>query len=350
MNAYKTTSTSIVKTHSTFARKFIGSILLIVIAGLVCCDSANAQQPRRRTLEYKPENKTWVEQASPPPGTAAGDLHLIKEDIKASKNSEADKAIAQWLKQYGQNDAHYAELLIAKANVLISRKDFFGAHLELQSFLSQFGKTPITTEALRLEFIIAEHFLTGVKRKVLGIPMISDEDTAYSILDEISVEYPDSQYAVLAIKTKAEHLFQSGEHGLAELEYSRLLKEYPNSRYHQLAVSQSAKASLASFGGVEYDEAALIEAEDRFHEYRRAYPDAANHDGVPLILDSIRETRAEKDRLIAQYYEKTDHLSTAIYYYSQVTQKWSGTIAAQKATKRLQLLGALQTVKTSDNP
>ena len=331
-------------------KTIIGAVLLAVMVTLVCSDAVNAQQPRRRTLEYKAVNKTWVEQSPPPPGTAAGDLYLITESIKASENIQADKAIKQWLKQYGQNDAHYAELLIAKAHVLISKKDFYNAHLELQSYLSQFGKIPLTTEALRLEFIIAEHFLTGVKRKVFGIPMVNDMGTAYTILDEISVEYPDSQYAELAIKTKAEHLFRSGEHGLAEMEYSRLLKEYPNSRYQQLAVSQSAKASLASFGGVEYDEATLIEAEDRFNQYRRAYPDAADHDGVPLILETIRETRAEKDRLIAQYYEKTNHISTAIYYYQQVRQKWPGTIAALKVTKRLELLGVLQTVKTSDNP
>ena len=322
---------------------------LVVTCVLAAGHHVDAQQPRRRTLHYDSPRKTWVEQPPPPPGTAEGDLHLIIDFNQHGRLRQAEKAVDKWLKKHGQNHAIYPEILIAKSQLLIAKKHFYNAHLELQSYLNQFGKAPLTAEALRLEFIIAEHFLTGAKRKVLGIPLIRDIDLAYRILDEISADYPDSQHAELAIKTKAEHLFHSGEHSLAELEYARLLKEYPRSRYHQLALSQSAKATLAAFAGVEYDEAALIEAQERFAEYQRAYPAVAEHDGVGLILDSIRETRAEKKWLIGQYYERTDHVSSAVYYYQRVRKHWSGTIAAQKATERLELLGVLQPVKTSDN-
>lgn len=323
---------------------------LLLLFMLTSFQMVDAQQPRQRTLKYDTHRKTWIEQTPAPPGTAEGDLQTIQKFNQKNESRQAEKAIEQWLKKYGANHARYPDILIAKAQWLIAKKKYFDAHLELQAYLSQFGKIPLTTEALRLEFIIAEHFLAGGKHKFLGILMVQDVDLAYRILDEISADYPDSRYAELAIKTKAEHLFQTGEHGLAELEYARLLKEHPRSRYHQLAVAQSAKAALASFAGVEYDNASLIEARERFHEYQRAYPAAAEHDGVNLILDSIRETRAEKNWLIAKYYERTDHISSAVYYYELVRKRWSGTIASQKATERLELMGVLQPVQTSDNP
>jgi outer membrane protein assembly factor BamD (BamD/ComL family) len=205
----------------------------------------------------------------------------------------------------------------------------------------------LTSEALRLEFVIAETYFTGVKRKVWGIFRASGEDMANQILDEISAEYPESRLGELAVKAKADHLFKTGEHALAEIEYARLLRDYPRSRYHQFALGRSAESALASFAGVEYDEAALIEAEERFNDYRVRYRAAADRDGVGLILDGIRQRRAEKEFLIGQYYERTDHLGSAIFYYQAVRRNWPESIAASKAASRLELLGAFAPVASA---
>jgi len=190
--------------------------------------------------------------------------------------------------------------------------------------------------------------LSGVKRKVWLIFRVSGEDLGYQILDEISSDYPDSPLAELAVKTKADHLFKVGDHALAELEYARLLKDYPRSRYHQFALGRSAESALASFEGAEYDEAALVEAEERYNDYRLRYRVQADQEGVGLILDSIQEMRSEKDFLIGQYYERTDHIGSAIFYYQGVRKGFPNTIAARKATSRLELLGVLEPVATAE--
>jgi len=183
-----------------------------------------------------------------------------------------------------------------------------------------------------------------VKRKVWLIFRVSGEDVAYQILDEISSDYPDSPLAELAVKTKADHLFKIGDHALAELEYARILKDYPRSRYQQFSLGRSAESALASFAGVEYDEAALVEAEERYNDYRLRYRQQADREGVGLILDSIHEMRGEKDFLIGQYYERTDHPGSAVFYYQGVRKGFPDTIAATKATSRLELLGVLEPV------
>ena len=60
------------------------------------------------------------------------------------------------------------------------------------------------------------------------------------------------------------------------------------------------------------------------------------------LLDEIREKRAEKEFVIGRYYERTAHLSSAIYYYKTVRTRWPDSVAATKATVRLELLGLLQ--------
>jgi outer membrane protein assembly factor BamD (BamD/ComL family) len=69
------------------------------------------------------------------------------------------------------------------------------------------------------------------------------------------------------------------------------------------------------------------------------YPGAADRDDVRNVCDTIRAMRAEKDYSIGAYYERTGHLSSAIYYYKSVCTSWPGTIASAKAASRLELLG-----------
>ena len=259
-------------------------------------------------------------------------------------NRHALSATGRLIKKYGKDDAVYPEALLAQGEAHIGLKNYDKAHKVLQAFLSEFGGMSVTSEALRMEFIIAEAWLSGVKRTVWGIFRVSGEDKAYEILDEISGEYPDQRIAELAIKTKADHLFRIGEHALAELEYGRMLREYPQSRYHQFAMGRTAESALASFEGVDYDEAALVEAEERYHDYRNQYRGAAENEGVGLILDSIREMRAEKDFEIGQYYEKTEHLASAVFYYRSATTSYPDTIGAAKAAARLELVGGADSV------
>ncbi|MEK7755726.1 MAG: outer membrane protein assembly factor BamD, partial [Planctomycetota bacterium] len=302
------------------------------------------QQPRIRTLTYEPQQKEWIEQPPPPAGTADGDLYAIKVQIHDGHYRRALSAIKRFVNKYGKEDPAYPEALIAKAEALIGLKDYDKAHVVLQAYLGEFGGMTLTAEALRLEFVIAEAYLSGVKRKVWLIFRLSGEDLAYQILDEISSDYPESPLAELAVKTKADHLFKVGEHALAELEYARVLKDYPRSRYHQFSLGRSAESALASFAGVEYDEAALVEAEERYNDYRLRYRSQADREGVGLILDSIHEMRGEKDFLIGQYYERTDHPGSAVFYYQGVRKGFPETIAATKATSRLELLGVLEPV------
>jgi len=250
----------------------------------------------------------------------------------------------------GVSDPLYPEVLIAKAEALIGRRSYHEAYVTLQEFLGEFAGMGLTSEALRLEIVIAETYLAGVKRKVWGLRWLSGEDTAFCILDEISADYPKSLLAEHAIKAKADYLFAKGEHALSELEYSRLLKDYPQSRHYQFCLRRSAEAALAGFEGVEYDEAALIEAEERYRDYRHFYPEAADREGVGLVLDGIREKRAEKDFSVGRYYERTDHLRSAIFQYQLVRERWPETLAATKATSRLELLGVLERTAAAPGP
>lgn len=315
-----------------------GGLLVLAVPAV---SSAQSAPDRNRTLDYNAETRRWVEIPPPQPGTAEGDLFHIRAQIKDEDYGDALESCDGFAQAYGEGDLLYPAVMIAKAEALIGKRRYYKAHELLQKFLNRYGGLELTGEALRLEFIIAETYLSGVRRKFLGMRVLASEDTAMSILDDISIGFPQDKLAPLAIKTKADYYFRKGEHAQAELAYSRLLQEYPNNRYHQLALKRSAESALASFRGIEYDEAALIEADARFRDYRLQYPQEAGQEGIGVILQEIRSYRAEKDFTIATYYERTGHLRSAVFYYSSVVREWPESAAAIKARAKLETLGQL---------
>lgn len=320
--------------------------LAILGVGLVIAP-ARADTARLRTLKFDSQKKDWVEQAQPLPGTPEGDLLAIRRLNSNEQFSAALRGVKGFVSRHGTSDGLYPEVLLAQAEALIGRKQFDEAHALLQRFLDQYGGMAITVDALRLEFIVAEAYLGGVKRKVWGIFPVSAVDEGHKILDGIIADYPDTKLAELAQKAKADRLFAAGDHDLAELEYARMLREFAQSRYQEYALRRAADAALASFAGVEYDEAALIEAQERYDDFRVRFGSTADREQVIVILESIRQTRAEKDFRIGVYYERTDHLSSAVFYYQLVLKEWPDTIAAVKAASRLEMLGAPLEVASS---
>lgn len=302
--------------------------------------AARGQQPRARTLQYNPTEQTWLEESPPTPGTAEGDLYRAKSLVRSGKYRKAISKVGAFLKKYGDAHELYPASILVEGQALVGMKKYSAADKVVQGFLSQFSGGALTGEALRLQFVIAENFLRGVKRRKWLIFRVSGEDRGLEMLDEIWSGYPNHRAAELAIKTKADYLFQTGDHTLAELEYARLLRDYPQSRYHQFSLSRTAEAALASFGGVDYDEAALIESQERYRDYQSAYRGAAEREGVDQILETIREMRAEKNLRIGEYYERTNHADSAIFYYRGVRRDFPNTLASAKAADKLSLLGA----------
>ena len=302
-----------------------------------CCAQA-APPERARTLEYDEKQSEWLEVAPPPPGTPEGDLRLAKVALGEERFRKALKLSRQVVKRYGEDVEVYPEALIVQAEALIGLHEYHDAHLILDEFLNMFRGFEAVVDALRLEFVIAETYLSGTKRKLWGLRIFSGVDIAFRVLDEISAGYEDTELSALALKTKADYQYRKGEYALAELDYAQLVRYHPDSRYHQIALRRTAESALASFAGVDYDEAALIEAAERFRDYARQYPGAAAREQVDATLDGIAARRAQKELRIGAYYERTDHLASAVFYYESVATQWPDTAAAAEAQRRLQLL------------
>lgn len=313
------------------------------LTGLVLVMGASASladSPRARSLTFSPDEKEWVEQPPPSAGTPEGDLHDMRRLLRDGASRKALTATHRFEKKYGEHHALFPEVLLVRAEAHVRRGDLVKAHKLLKSFLERYGGMTVTTEAIRLEFVIAESFLAGAKRKFLGLKIIHGTELALGILDDISTNYPDRPESLLAIKTKGDYFFRKGDFDLAEIEYARLAKDYSLSRYHRFALRRAADSTLASFRGIPYDDASLVEARERYTDYLNQYPDVAGRadENVNLILTDIAEKRAEKMLSIADWYARTDHLASAAFYLERTVRDFPDTAAAVEARARLDLL------------
>jgi outer membrane protein assembly factor BamD (BamD/ComL family) len=298
---------------------------------------ALAQDPPPGTAQMEFDLRTgqWNEIPAPQPGTPEGELALIRGQLASSEYGRAVKSARRWLQHYGTSHALSREVRVCLAEGLLSQGDHYKAHEVCSEVLAQGSGDPSGASAAEMEFIIADAFLSGTRRKWMGMPLLSGQELAITILDGLSHLHNPPRIAEYALKRKGDYYFDRAEFDLADDEYAKLLAGFPASPYVPWLTLRRAQAALARFPGIRFDDAALVEAEERFLRYRQQYPARAEAENVDLILEDIRNTRAQKEYDIGLWYDKVGKPQAAQFYYRSVVDNWPGTLAASQAQGRI---------------
>jgi tetratricopeptide (TPR) repeat protein len=328
-------------------------ILLGVLASAAPAVAEKEGSPERfaERLTYDPKTGEWLELAPPEPGTEDGDLELARASLARADGrkalTRARDLLKQWLKTY-YDSKRYSEGLFYYADSEFQLGNLMKSYQTYERLLDEQKGSELAQRALRNEIVIAEVFLSGRWRKVWGgLIRLPAQEEALDILERIATNRaPGTAMAEQCLKIKADYHYAKGEFNDAEQGYARLAREFPRSRYTRLALLRSAQASYASYHGVKFDDAALVEAEERFEQFRKKFPRAAEDESVPLLLEQIRNNRAHKEFTVGRFYEKTKHPRSAAYYYRSVMQYWPDTTWATLAQGRLEGLGG--TERSSD--
>ncbi len=311
---------------------------MAVLAAIGLGQAVADDTPPTRThqLRFAPERSAWIELPRPEPGTAAGDLATARAALADQRYKKVRTLISAWQKNYGSSSEFFPQALLLDARAEKGLRNYYDAYQVLDRLISEFRATDAADDAVVELFNIAEVYLSGVRRKLWGMRLLNASELALDILDRITAEFAGTRLAELALKTKADYFFQRGDFALAELELARLLQEYPESQYHRYALKLSADAALASFTGIRFDDAPLVEAEERYRMYAREYPDDAAT--VAPILQTIRERRAEKELDVGRYYRKIEQLKAAVFYFESVQAHWPDTAAAAQALQAIKAM------------
>ena len=316
-------------------------VAVLAVAGVeVLGKTPVPPSPRAESLEFDPKTQDWSAAAEAEPGTEDGDLDLARRWIALEDYKTGERIVKKWIKQYGESAERYPEALYLRGSVHLGQGEYRAADDDFEKLLDEYPGSPFAEQALSARFRIAEQYLAGKRRKALGgLLRVKDRDAGVEIMDDMSMNYRDTSLSELAQKAKADYYFSRGEFELAEDEYAAFAREFPRSRYHPQALFQSAQAALASFPGVQFDDAGLVEAQERFNQFRQSYPQKSEEMQVPTMLDEIASARADKTYEIARFYDRTGKLGAARYYYRATVKRWPETPAAAQAEARLNEIG-----------
>lgn len=350
--------------RNDFCRRIGVGLGLFCLAGFAAiCESkppSNDSQTRfAERLVYDSQTKSWIREHPPEPGTPDGDLSLIRAELAGGEYKSAAKHLDKWVEKYGPETPRLPEANFLRGQAAFLNDRPMRAHQYYQDVLNNWPGSQWAEKSLRGELIIAEAFLGGKKRRVMGIFRAKAHDEGIEILDEIIINYPNHPLAEQASRVKADYYFRTGEFELAEDAYAQLARNYPAGPNAREAMLQSAYAALASFPGVQFDDAALIEAEERFLQFKKAYPQYAQDDEINQLLHNIHAKRAEKDFQIGKYYERARKRDAAVFYYELIETDYPKTNWAALAQSRLVSLGAgpppeqyeeYEVIETADYP
>src|SRR5262245_268193 len=132
--------------------------------------------------------------------------------------------------------------------------------------------------------------------------------------------------------------FIRGNFSEADHFFSQLVELHKDSPLHAQAMAFAIQAKNNATGGAIYDGRKCAEALQLVYVAEASVPELTNDPAMAEKLTrakfAIRSQQAEKDFRMAEYYERTGHPGSAVFYYELVRRRYAGTRYSDLATDR----------------
>ena len=210
----------------------------------------------------------------------------------------------------------------------------------LDEVMDEYPESRLFYLALRKQFDIADEYLSGHKRKFLGLPILSADDEAVEMLYRVQQRSPGSDLAQRALLRTADYYYNSGQFDFAADAYAAYVRSFPRTTQVPRARLRQAFSSLAQFRGLKFDATPIIDARAQLLDIERTYPKLAADENVPAVIDQIDAAFAGKLLDSADFYVKTGVPKSAAYFYRFLIDTYGSSPEAAVAKVRLAQLPA----------
>jgi outer membrane assembly lipoprotein YfiO len=282
----------------------------------------------------------WTQVTTAPAATQHVDnptLDRVERLLAAHKHQQARKLVVAWLRRHRRApDRDRGVYLLAEAYYQYG--DRIRAFYHLDELLDLHPDSKLFYPALEKQYEIADRYLRGYKRRLLGIPMLGAQEEAIDMLFRIQERAPGSPLAERALLRTADYYYDRGQYDLAADAYATYARSYPRSPVLARVKLRQAFASLAQFRGRYYDATPLIDARAQLEGLQAVYPDMAAQEGVAGVLARIDASMADKLYWTAGYYSRTNAPRAAAYTYRYVVSRYPTSPEAERARRRLERL------------
>lgn len=245
---------------------------------------------------------------------------------------EFKKLIKSYPKSFEASESQYYLGLTEEA-----QGNLYEAYLAFQKVIDKYPFSERIQEIIEREYKIAEAFISGEKRKALGITL-PVENPAIEILTKV---IENSTYGPLA--PKAQYKLGIVLKGLlryyeAEDAFNKVISNYPNSEWVEPAKFQIASCRAAVSRGADYDQGAAEEAKQKFEDFVKEHPDAVLTQDAEKNIGMLMDKEAEASYNAARFYEKQKEYKAAKIYYNDIIENYPDSPWEEKALDRLKVI------------
>ncbi|MFC1737792.1 outer membrane protein assembly factor BamD [Planctomycetota bacterium] len=222
-----------------------------------------------------------------------------------------------------------------RAEMLFAEGEFIKAVRSYDKFLLKFPESKLYQAALDREFTMAEAFLAGRKKSVLGILKFRGYAEGEKIMDKIADRAGNAPIGIRASIAVAKNYEKRGKFEEAYQKWSEISSRWPTGEIGRDALLAEARCKYYAYQGPKYDVSDLISAKSYYEDFSSKYPQYAQEIDIAEKIENINELLAEKQFNIAQYYQKTSDFKAAEMCYQMVVAQWPQSAAAKIANKKL---------------
>lgn len=257
------------------------------------------------------------------------------EELLSHKGYKAARQIlVPWLKANKKSPLRdRGLLLLAEAN--FQSGDRLTAFYHCDDLMDNYPESPLYYRALELQYKIADGFLSGFKRRFLGMAILGAEDEAVEMLYRIQQRSPGSPLAERALLRTADYYYATSQFDLSADAYQAYVRQYPRSPMTPRARLRAAFSSLAQFRGLRYDATPLRDARAQLIDVAMAYPELAREENIEEVLGRMDKSFARKILQTADFYRRTNDPASAAYQYRFLVMSYPDTPEAEQARQAL---------------
>jgi len=295
-----------------------------------------ASTPAQAFWIWTPKTQKLVNPKKDPKSGPKEQFAFAKGFYEEKRYEEAKREFKKLLDAFAKS-AEAAEAQYYLGLIEEAQDNLYEAYLAYQKVIDKYPFSERIQEIIEREYKIAEAFMSGKKRKALGIALPVD-NPAIEIFAKI-VE--NSTYGPLA--PAAEYKLGLVLKGMmryyeAEEAFNKVITNYPKSEWVTPAKFQLAACRAAVSKGTEYDQGAAEEAKEKFEEFLTQHPDAVLSRDAQANILQLREKEAQSCFDIARFYEEQKKDPAAKIYYGEVVTNYPDSPWAAKALERLRVM------------
>ncbi len=298
-------------------------------------DPANLYRSTRDALGYGPDE-----------GIANELFREAEELARAKEHKEAGKKFIAAAKRWPDSGLEEDALFLAGEN-FFAADEYPDAHRAYQKLLKKHDYTHYMDDVTRRLFAIARYweecarrdpsFRSPINMTDDSRPWIDSVGYALKAYDDIRMHDPTGPLADDAVMATANSYFVHGRFEDAARHYDLIRTEYTKSEFQLKAHLLGIESWQRVYQGSYYDAAPLEKAAEVADQALVQFGPELGEERPRVIeaKNKIVEEKANRELVIARYYDKKKSYGAARFYYDAIIKDYPHTTAAQQARQRM---------------